>query len=105
MYAAYSQGGLSEETAQKWFCRFRSGNFNVKDAPRSGRPITKEVDKLAAKVEREQPLYNQKTRPPNNFKAFEESWLQEARIDAKKRTQFYFHLRNRAISNAIDHRL
>ncbi|XP_076054424.1 histone-lysine N-methyltransferase SETMAR-like [Oratosquilla oratoria] len=29
---------MTERTAQKWFKKFRSGNFNLEDAPRSGRP-------------------------------------------------------------------
>lgn len=34
----YGPDAVSTRTAQEWFSRFRSGNFDVKDAPRSGRP-------------------------------------------------------------------
>ncbi|KAG5344650.1 SETMR methyltransferase, partial [Acromyrmex charruanus] len=37
--------------AQFWFRRFRSGNFDVKDASRSGRPIVENVDKIMEIVE------------------------------------------------------
>ncbi|KAG5314825.1 SETMR methyltransferase, partial [Acromyrmex insinuator] len=36
---------------QFWFRRFRSGNFDVKDAPRSGRSIVENVDKIIEIVE------------------------------------------------------
>jgi len=39
--------------AQNWFKRFQSGNFGVKDAPRSGRPIIGKVDKIMEKVEQD----------------------------------------------------
>ncbi|GFV97119.1 histone-lysine N-methyltransferase SETMAR [Trichonephila clavipes] len=29
-----------------WFRRFRSGIFDVKDAPRTGRPVVENVDKI-----------------------------------------------------------
>lgn len=47
--AICSEGALSEETTQRWFCRPRSGSFDVKDAPRGGRPITEKVDEFIAK--------------------------------------------------------
>jgi len=37
--------------AQFWFRRFRSGNFDVKDAPRSGRPIVENSNKIMEIVE------------------------------------------------------
>jgi len=39
--------------AQSSFKRFLSGNFDVKDASRSGRPITGKVDKIMKKVEQD----------------------------------------------------
>lgn len=51
--AVYGQDALSKETARRWFRRFRSGNFDVKDAPRSGRPSTKKADKIIAKVKQD----------------------------------------------------
>lgn len=34
--AVYSNDTLSKGTAKRWFCRFRSGNFDIADAPRTG---------------------------------------------------------------------
>ena len=48
--AHYGEGTLCESVVRKWFARFRSGNFDVKDAPRSGRPCTEKVDEILAKV-------------------------------------------------------
>ncbi|XP_076047479.1 histone-lysine N-methyltransferase SETMAR-like [Oratosquilla oratoria] len=37
---------MTERTAQKWFKKFRSGNFNLEDAPRSGKPSAFDEDAL-----------------------------------------------------------
>ncbi|GFU98401.1 histone-lysine N-methyltransferase SETMAR [Trichonephila clavipes] len=34
-----------------WFHRFRSGIYNVKDAPRKGRPVVENVDKITELIE------------------------------------------------------
>ncbi|GBP42925.1 P protein [Eumeta japonica] len=39
----------SIRVAQNWFNRFHSGNFDVKDEPRSGRPVTDKVDAISEK--------------------------------------------------------
>jgi len=39
--------------AQSWFKRFQSGNFDVKDAPRSSRSITGKIDEIMEKVEQD----------------------------------------------------
>ncbi|KAG5323495.1 SETMR methyltransferase, partial [Pseudoatta argentina] len=39
--------------ARKWFARFRTRNFDVKDEPRSGRSITEKSDKITEKVKRD----------------------------------------------------
>ena len=44
---------LSKSAARKWFARFRTGNFDVKDEPRSGRLITEKSDKIMKKVKRD----------------------------------------------------
>ncbi len=49
----YGQDTLSKATAKRWFARFRSGNFDVKDAPRSGRPITEKVDEILEMIEQD----------------------------------------------------
>lgn len=47
----YGPNALSIRVAQQWFERFRSGVVEVKDAPRSGRPITEKVDEIMEKIE------------------------------------------------------
>ncbi|KYM76732.1 hypothetical protein ALC53_12827 [Atta colombica] len=37
--AIYGEDILSKSAARKWFAHFRAENFDVKDEPRSGRPI------------------------------------------------------------------
>ena len=52
IYAIY-EDTLSKSTARKWFARFRAGNFDMKDEPRSGWPITEKFDEIMVKVERD----------------------------------------------------
>ena len=35
----YGEDVLTVRQCQNWFAKFRSGNFDVEDAPRSGRPV------------------------------------------------------------------
>jgi [histone H3]-lysine36 N-dimethyltransferase SETMAR len=49
----YGPSAVSVRVAQIWFKRFQSGNFDVKDAPRSGRPITDKMDAIFEKVEQD----------------------------------------------------
>ncbi|KAJ0176860.1 hypothetical protein K1T71_008039 [Dendrolimus kikuchii] len=42
-----------EQVAQIWFKRFQSGNFDIKDARRSGRPVTYKIDAIFGKVEQD----------------------------------------------------
>lgn len=44
--AVYGEDALSISTAQKWFVQFRAGNLDVKDAARSGRPITEKINEI-----------------------------------------------------------
>ena len=38
--AIYGEDTLSKSAARKWFAHFYTGNFDMKDESRSGRPIT-----------------------------------------------------------------
>ena len=51
--AVYGLDTVSISTAQRWFKRFRSGVEVVEDAPRSGRPVVKNCDKIGELVERD----------------------------------------------------
>ncbi|EFN76640.1 Histone-lysine N-methyltransferase SETMAR, partial [Harpegnathos saltator] len=44
--SVYGPDTVTANHAQFWFRRFRSGNFDVKDAPRTGRPIVENIDKI-----------------------------------------------------------
>ena len=44
--SVYGPDTVTANHAQFWFRRFRSGNFDVKDAPRSGRPIIEKIDQI-----------------------------------------------------------
>ncbi|KAL0842348.1 hypothetical protein ABMA28_014470 [Loxostege sticticalis] len=52
----YGSSAVSMRVAQIWFKRFQSGNFDVKDARRSGRPITDKIDAIFEKVEQDRPI-------------------------------------------------
>ncbi|GBP11395.1 Histone-lysine N-methyltransferase SETMAR [Eumeta japonica] len=51
----YGPNAVSVRVAQNWFKRFQSGNFDVKDEPRSGRPVTDKVvvDAILEKIEQD----------------------------------------------------
>ncbi|GFW93966.1 histone-lysine N-methyltransferase SETMAR [Trichonephila clavipes] len=42
----YGADTVTANYVQIWFCRFRSGIFDAKDAPHTGRPIIENVDKI-----------------------------------------------------------
>ncbi|XP_049820600.1 histone-lysine N-methyltransferase SETMAR-like [Aethina tumida] len=44
----YGEGVLAVLQCQNWFAKFRSGNFDVEKAPRSGRPV--EANKVVIKT-------------------------------------------------------
>ncbi|GFV90754.1 histone-lysine N-methyltransferase SETMAR [Trichonephila clavipes] len=48
---AYGEDVLIVRQFQNWFAKFRSGNFDVKDAPRSGRPVEADKDTIKALVD------------------------------------------------------
>ncbi|GBP58691.1 Histone-lysine N-methyltransferase SETMAR [Eumeta japonica] len=49
----YEPYALSIRVAQNWFKCFQSSNFDIKDEPRSGRPVTDKVDAILEKVEQD----------------------------------------------------
>lgn len=48
----YGEGVLSESKCRRWFAKFRNGNFDLKDEPRSGRPEELDDELLKSTVER-----------------------------------------------------
>ena len=51
LYDVYGEKWLTERQCQNWFARFRSWDFDLKDAPRSGRPTEVGNDKIKAIIE------------------------------------------------------
>ncbi|GFY32719.1 mariner Mos1 transposase [Trichonephila clavipes] len=47
----YGEGVLTVRQCQNWFAKFRSGNFDVEDAPRSGKPVEADKDAIKALVD------------------------------------------------------
>ncbi|GFX49138.1 histone-lysine N-methyltransferase SETMAR-like [Trichonephila clavipes] len=50
----YRADTVTDNNVQFWFHRFRSGIFDVKDVPRTGRPIVENVDKISEIIEIDQ---------------------------------------------------
>lgn len=46
----YGDDALTKRVCQKWFARFRSGNFDVEDRPRTGRPTEADNQEIKALV-------------------------------------------------------
>ena len=44
--AVYGEDAIGERTVRDWFTRFKHGNFDLNDAPRSGRSIKMDEDQL-----------------------------------------------------------
>jgi histone-lysine N-methyltransferase SETMAR len=55
----YGVEALSESTCQRWFMRFRSGDIDLEDAPRSGGPVTTNDDEILALVQHNRNLTTQ----------------------------------------------
>ncbi|GFS84107.1 histone-lysine N-methyltransferase SETMAR [Trichonephila clavipes] len=49
--SVYGVNTVTANYMQFWFRRFRSGIFDVKDAPRTGRPVVENVDKITEIIE------------------------------------------------------
>ena len=47
----YGEKSSTERQCQNWSARFHSGDFNLKDAPRSGYPTEVDDDKIKAMIE------------------------------------------------------
>ena len=60
LYNVYGENSLTERQCQNWFARFRSGDFYLKDAPRSGRPTQVDEDKIKAMLENNRPSTTRK---------------------------------------------
>ena len=44
--SVYGEGAIAEGTVRDWYAKFKNGNFDLKDAPRSGRPVEFDEERL-----------------------------------------------------------
>ena len=49
----YGEGVIGESTVKKWFAKFKNGNFDIDDTPRSGKPSEFDEDHLKALLKEE----------------------------------------------------
>ena len=56
--AVYGEGSVTDRTCQKWFAKFRAGDFLLDDAPRSGRPVEVDSDHIETIIEKQSTLYH-----------------------------------------------
>ena len=49
----YREGVIGESMARKWFAKFKNGNFDIDDTPRSRRPSEFDKDHLKALLKKE----------------------------------------------------
>ncbi|GFW85504.1 histone-lysine N-methyltransferase SETMAR [Trichonephila clavipes] len=47
----YGANNATATYVQFWFCQFRAGIFDVKDAPRTGRTVVENIDKITEIIE------------------------------------------------------
>ena len=52
--AVYGEGAVTDRTCQKWFAKFRAGDFLLDDAPRSGRPVDVDSDQIETLIDNNQ---------------------------------------------------
>ena len=52
--AVYGEGAVTDRTCQKWFAKFRAGDFSLDDAPRSGRPVEVDSNQIKTLIENNQ---------------------------------------------------
>ena len=52
--AVYGEGAVTDRACQKWFAKFRAGDFSLDDAPQSGRPVEVDSDLIETLIENNQ---------------------------------------------------
>ena len=51
LWNVYREDVLTEHQCQNWFAKFRSGNFDLKDTPRPGRPVEANEGSIKALID------------------------------------------------------
>ncbi|GFX30586.1 histone-lysine N-methyltransferase SETMAR [Trichonephila clavipes] len=70
VHGVYGADAVKANYVQFWFRQFHSGIFDVKDAPRTGRPVVENVDKITEIIKVDRHVSSRRT-------------TQELRIDHK----------------------
>ena len=52
--AVYGEGAVTDRMCQRWFVKFRAGDFSLDNAPRSGRPVEVDSDQIETLTENNQ---------------------------------------------------
>ena len=52
--AVYGEGAVTDRMYQKWFAKFRAGDFLLDDAPQLGRPVEVDSDQIETLIENSQ---------------------------------------------------
>ena len=52
--AVYGEGAVTDQTCQKWFAKFRAGDFSLDDAPQLGRPVEVDSNQIKTLIENSQ---------------------------------------------------
>ena len=52
--AVFGEGAVTDQTCQKWFAKFRAGDFLLADAPQSGRAVEVDNDQIETIIENNQ---------------------------------------------------
>ena len=52
--AVYGEGAVTDSTCQKWFVKFRAGDFSLKHVPWSGRPVVVDSNQIETLIENNQ---------------------------------------------------
>lgn len=50
----YGEGAVTDRTCQKWFAKFRAGDFSLDHAPRLGRPVEVDSSQIETLIENNQ---------------------------------------------------
>ena len=61
MGAVYREGAVTDRKCQRWFAKFRAGDFSLDDAPRSGRPVEVDSDQIETLIKNNQYYTTQET--------------------------------------------
>ena len=50
----YGEGAVTDQTCQKWFAKFRAGDFSLDDTLRLGRPVQVDSNQIETLIENDQ---------------------------------------------------